>query len=189
MLEHEEREEYEDTSSLSSLEKEKEDAHGDSPVYEDLHSPVERAITNRTTQSHAHMDASDFANLPYRTFSNSSEVEEEYIEEHEGGQVLRSIKSNKTGGIERYEFVTWTLNDPENPKNWSKAYKWWCTMTVAVTCFVVAFNSAVITADIPGPAKAFHVSEEVSLLAISLFVVGFGVGKQTQIVSMHVSQY
>jgi hypothetical protein len=52
----------------------------------------------------------------------------------------------------------------------------WCTMTVAVTCFVVAFNSAVVTADIEGVAKEFHVSVEVALLSITLFVIGFGVG-------------
>jgi len=72
--------------------------------------------------------------------------------------------------------VTFKLNDPENPKNWSKAYKWWCTMCVAITCFVVAFNSAVITADLEGVSAEFHVSEEVSLLTITVFVVGFGVG-------------
>ncbi|KAF1963485.1 major facilitator superfamily transporter [Byssothecium circinans] len=49
-------------------------------------------------------------------------------------------------------------------------------MCVALVCFVVAFNSAVITADIEGVAEEFHVSEEVALLTITLFVVGFGVG-------------
>ena len=49
-------------------------------------------------------------------------------------------------------------------------------MCVAVTCFVVAFNSSVITADIEGVAQEFNVSEEVALLSITLFVVGFGVG-------------
>ncbi|KXS97564.1 hypothetical protein AC578_9784 [Pseudocercospora eumusae] len=49
-------------------------------------------------------------------------------------------------------------------------------MVVAITCFAVAFNSAVITADLTGPAMTFGVSEEVSLLIITLFVVGFGVG-------------
>jgi multidrug resistance protein len=47
---------------------------------------------------------------------------------------------------------------------------------VAVTCFAVAFNSAVITADLEGVSETFSVSEEVSLLTITLFVVGFGVG-------------
>ena len=102
---------------------------------------------------------------------------EEYTEETATGNILKEARSNKTGRIERYELVTWKINDPENPKNFTKAYKWWCTMVVALTCFIVAFNSAVITADMRGPAKDFHVSEEVSLLAITLFVVGFGVGK------------
>lgn len=54
--------------------------------------------------------------------------------------------------------------------------EWWCTMVVAFTCFVVAFNSAVITADLEGVSETFHVSMEVSLLTITLFVIGFGVG-------------
>jgi len=49
-------------------------------------------------------------------------------------------------------------------------------MVVAFTCFVVAFNSAVITADLEGVSETFHVSMEVSLLTITLFVIGFGVG-------------
>jgi hypothetical protein len=50
-------------------------------------------------------------------------------------------------------------------------------MVVAVTCFVVAFCSSVITADLVGVQETFGVSEEVSLLTITVFVVGFGVGK------------
>ena len=49
-------------------------------------------------------------------------------------------------------------------------------MVVAFTCFTVAFNSAVITADLEGVAKEFNVSLEVSLLTITMFVIGFGVG-------------
>ena len=51
-------------------------------------------------------------------------------------------------------------------------------MVVAVTCFVVAFCSAVITAGTVGPEKEFHVSQEVSLLPITVFVIGFGIGMQ-----------
>lgn len=76
----------------------------------------------------------------------------------------------------RYNLVTFTPGDSENPKNWSKAYKWYCTMVVALTCFVVAFASSVITADIAGVVREFDVSEELALASISLFVVGFGVG-------------
>ena len=76
-----------------------------------------------------------------------------------------------------YRMVTFVEGDPENPKNWPKAYKWYCTMVVAVTCFVVAFASSVITADIEGVAVEFATSTEAALVSISVFVVGFGVGK------------
>jgi multidrug resistance protein len=117
----------------------------------------------------------DYVNLPTRALSNDANLDE-YTQETIDGQMLREVRSNATGRIERYELVTFKIDDPENPKNWSKAYKWWCTMCVAVTCFAVAFNSAVITADLEGVSETFNVSEEVSLLTITLFVVGFGVG-------------
>jgi hypothetical protein len=116
----------------------------------------------------------DVINLPTRTLSNDANLEE-YTQETISGQMLRQVRSS-AGKIEEYDLVTFTIDDPENPKNWSKAMKWWCTMVVAITCFVVAFNSAVITADLEGVSEEFGVSEEVSLLTITLFVVGFGVG-------------
>lgn len=123
-------------------------------------------------------DGADVVNLPYRTLSNDANLEE-YTHETIDGQIAR-VHTNRTGKIERYELVTWKVNDPENPKNWSKAMKWWCTMCVAITCFVVAFNSAVITADLEGVAEEFNVSEEVALLTITLFVIGFGVSYQSR---------
>ena len=48
---------------------------------------------------------------------------------------------------------------------------------IASVCFTVAFNSAVITADIGGVAEEFGVSEEAALLSVTLFVIGFGIGK------------
>ncbi|CAK4032503.1 MFS-type transporter [Lecanosticta acicola] len=119
------------------------------------------------------MDSIDVINLPYRTLTGQARMAE-YTEERPGG--LQPVVSNKTGKSERYELVTFTPGDPGNPKNWSKAYKWWCTMVVAITCFAVAFNSGVITADFIGPADTFGSSREVSLLAITFFVLGFGLG-------------
>ncbi|KAH8701967.1 putative MFS multidrug transporter [Talaromyces proteolyticus] len=101
---------------------------------------------------------------------------EEFTVETRTGNIIKSVKSNVTNKMEDWKLVTFRIDDPENPKNWSKAKKWYCTMVVAWTCFVVAFASAVITAGLDGPPKDFHVSMEVSLLTITVFVVGFGVG-------------
>jgi hypothetical protein len=136
---------------------------------------IEKESHHKGPTERIEADALDELNLPYRTLTSEANMRA-YTTETPSGNILREVQSNKTSKTERYELVTFTVGDPENPKNWSKAFKWWCTMTVACTCFTVAFNSAVITANIAGPAEEFGVSEEVSLLAITMFVIGFGIG-------------
>lgn len=118
---------------------------------------------------------SDPLGLPYRILTSDANFEE-YTRETAEGHIVRPVKSHVSGKIEDYELVTFKINDPENPKNWSKGIKWYCTMVVAFTCFTVAFSSAVITADLIGVAEEFHVSYDASLLTITLFVMGFGLG-------------
>ncbi|KAL2072106.1 hypothetical protein VTL71DRAFT_11449 [Oculimacula yallundae] len=112
-------------------------------------------------------------NLPYRTMTNEANLEE-YTKENAAGEIDAGV--SMPNGKGDYKLVTFLPNDPENPKNWSKAYKWYITMVVALTCFVVAFASSVVTADIIGVQKEFKISETVALLTITLFVVGFGIG-------------
>ncbi|KAH8926864.1 MFS general substrate transporter [Atractiella rhizophila] len=75
-----------------------------------------------------------------------------------------------------YNVVSWEEGDPENPRNWSQARKFWTLAVVSNLCFGVAFGSAIITGDLGGMAAHFHVSSEVINLTVALFVVGFGVG-------------
>ena len=112
--------------------------------------------------------------LPTRTLSREANLDE-YRKETATGTIAKDTFVD--GHREKWKLVTFTVDDPENPKNWSKAKKWWCTLMIAFVCFTVAFCSAVITADIEGVNEEFHVSEEVSLLTITLFVVGFGIGE------------
>ncbi|WQF84366.1 Putative major facilitator superfamily, MFS transporter superfamily [Colletotrichum destructivum] len=119
-------------------------------------------------------------NLPYRTLSPNANLDEYRIETR-AGEIPAATTTSAAAGPDgapagTYKLVTFLPNDAENPKNWSKAYKWYCTMVVALTCFVVAFCSSVITADIAGVAEEFNVSEEAALVSISVFVIGFGVG-------------
>lgn len=130
--------------------------------------------TRRASISTLHPTVSPL-DLPYRELADTANLDE-YIHETAEGTIAKPVKSNVTGQIERYKLVTFKIDDPENPKNWSKLYKWYCTLVVALTCFVVAFNSSVITADLAGVRETFGVSETVSLLTITVFVIGFGVG-------------
>jgi hypothetical protein len=135
------------------------------------HNPPYQNGTNNGIEA----DALDEINIPYRSLTSEANMRA-YTTKTPPGNIPREVQSNNTGRTERYELVTFTVGDPENPKNWSKLFKWWCTMVVSFTCFKVAFNSAVVTADIRGPAEEFGVSEEVSLLAITMFVIGIGIG-------------
>ena len=110
----------------------------------------------------------DPLSLPYREVIKDANTDE-YLHETAQGVILTKTITRSTGKLEDHKLVTFTIGDPENPKNWSKGYWWYCTM-------VVAFASGVITADLAGVSKRFHVSNEVSLLTITLFVAGFGVG-------------
>lgn len=120
---------------------------------------IEKAQKMRSRHGSRTADPIDVVNLPYRTLTADAPMGE-YLTEAPTG--LQQVITNKTGKGERWELVTFTPGDPENPKNWSKLYKWWCTMVVAITCFAVAFNSGIVTAGIEGPMATFHVSEEVS---------------------------
>jgi hypothetical protein len=110
-------------------------------------------------------------NLPYRTLTAEANLAE-YTSETPGG----TFETGHGPDGVPYTMVGFEPGDKANPKNWSKGYKWYCTMVVALTCFVVALCSSVITADIASVAKEFNVSEEVALLSITVFVIGFGVG-------------
>ncbi|RMZ88859.1 hypothetical protein DV736_g3913, partial [Chaetothyriales sp. CBS 134916] len=145
---------------------------------EKVQTHLTRMSTRRTLenyQSRPTQGASDVLDLPYDILNDESNMQE-YTEETAEGVIPKRMISHISGKLEDYELVTFQVHDHENPKNWSKLYKWWCTMAVAFTCFVVAFNSAVITADLEGVARTFRVSEEVALLTVTVFVVGFGVG-------------
>lgn len=139
-------------------------------------SPIQRNDTRLSQKSRrmskTSRDPNLDINLPYRTLTGTANLEE-YTSEKPAGEIQGPIAPD---GKHHYKLVTFLPDDPENPKNWSKAYKWWCTMVVAFTCFVVALCSSVISADIMGMADEFGRSEQVALVSISIFVVGFGVG-------------
>jgi hypothetical protein len=145
------------------------------PIIADQHAapPLTTTHSNTDGSQKEARDPNLDIDLPYRTLTSAANLNE-YVVENPQGEIEGRLEPD---GENRYKLVTFLPNDPENPKNWSKAYKWYCTMVVAITCFVVAFCSAVITADLGGVAQEFHVSREVSFLTITVFVVGFGVGE------------
>ncbi|KUI64786.1 putative transporter mfs2 [Cytospora mali] len=66
--------------------------------------------------------------------------------------------------------------DPFNPQGWGPGKKWFITILSAVSTLAVTFVSSAFQGGLPYIIEEFHVSTELSILGISLFVVGFGVG-------------
>lgn len=132
-----------------------------------------RSYHSRPKAADAH-DADVDLSLPYRTLSNGADMSE-YRTERATGEIEGPLV--RAGSKEHYRLTVFTPDDPENPKNWSTARKWYCTIIVATACFVVTFASSNVSADFPGVMEEFDVSEGLALASMALFVVGLGVGK------------
>lgn len=99
---------------------------------ETTHAPTHRTRTNESrrrrslSQSNTHLshkethrDPNIDINLPYRTFTENANLEE-YTAEKPEGEIDGGLTPDGQG---HYKLVTFTPNDPGNPKNWSKPYK------------------------------------------------------------------
>jgi hypothetical protein len=101
-------------NDINNLDLEKQDTH------------LTQATTRKTLERHASrptQDASDVLDLPYGTLNDTANMQE-FTEETYEGIIPKRTVSRVSGRIEDHELVTFTINDPENPKNYSKAKKW-----------------------------------------------------------------
>jgi hypothetical protein len=72
--------------------------------------------------------------------------------------------------------VDWIHGDPGNPMTFAMWKKWLITLLVAFSTFAMSFASSAYTGGIRQIINDFDVSEEVVILGISLFVIGFAIG-------------
>lgn len=79
-------------------------------------------------------------------------------------------------GTEPSEFVTFTINDPANPHNWSRLYRWYITLVASSLVICVAYGSTFVTGGLDLIEERYNVSLEVATLTCSIMVCGFAVG-------------
>ncbi|KAI0818836.1 MFS general substrate transporter [Irpex lacteus] len=72
--------------------------------------------------------------------------------------------------------VDWDDHDPENPFNWTKGRRWLITIQLALGTWTVSFCSSSYTGGLALMMKELHMSREVAILGVSLYVLGFGLG-------------
>ncbi|KAK9586820.1 hypothetical protein V6Z96_000842 [Aspergillus fumigatus] len=72
--------------------------------------------------------------------------------------------------------VTWILNDPRNPLEFSATKKWTYTMVMAWATLAVSLVSSAYTGGMQQIMEQFEVGTEVATLGVSTFVLGFAIG-------------
>jgi len=72
--------------------------------------------------------------------------------------------------------VEWEPQDPQNPRNWPTPYKAWITFQLGMLALAASLGSSIICPAEPAIAAYLGLSEEVAVLVISLYILGFAVG-------------
>lgn len=67
-------------------------------------------------------------------------------------------------------------DDPLHPQNWSLGSKITISVVLAYSTFVSSFASAIYSSAITAVAPYFHISTEVAILGVTLYVLGFASG-------------
>ena len=72
--------------------------------------------------------------------------------------------------------VEFLPNDSRNALNFSRSKKWLITILQAIATLAVTFTSTAYSGGLSSILMHFHVSTEVAILGVSMFVVGFALG-------------
>ncbi|OQE15704.1 hypothetical protein PENSTE_c027G05631 [Penicillium steckii] len=138
-------------------------------------------------------------NYPQTAMKEHPIFPEEYVVETETGLVpqktleeVRSHASSSTAQAPDYngdgdlekggnvvsdsEFITFKINDPEHPYNWSRVYRWYITLVASALVVCVAYGSSIVTGGLGLIEEKYNVSLEVAILTCSIMVCGFAVG-------------
>ena len=75
--------------------------------------------------------------------------------------------------------VDWIPNDARNPMNMAKGMKWTITVIMALGTLSVTFSSTAFSGALPHIQEDLHTSLELSVLSVSLFVLGFAIAPMT----------
>ncbi|KIX92291.1 uncharacterized protein Z520_12037 [Fonsecaea multimorphosa CBS 102226] len=67
-------------------------------------------------------------------------------------------------------------DDPENPQNWSTTFKSWVTLQLSLLAFSASLASSIIAPANRTIAEYVGVGEEVVVLNVSLYIIGFAFG-------------
>ncbi|KAI0121341.1 major facilitator superfamily domain-containing protein [Xylariales sp. AK1849] len=89
---------------------------------------------------------------------------------------MSAMMEGKVKSAPTLTFDSLTLDDHENPMNFSARRRWACTIIVTIMTATIAFCSSIHTAAIKNVQESFDCSLTVSTLGVTTFLLGFGSG-------------
>lgn len=72
--------------------------------------------------------------------------------------------------------VQWDDGELANPFNWTPGYKSWLTFQLSLIALAASVGSSIISPANAAIAAEFSISEELAVLNVSLYVLGFALG-------------
>lgn len=70
---------------------------------------------------------------------------------------------------ESTEFVTFKINDPDHPHNWSRLFRWYITLVALTVVVCVAYGSSIVTDGLGLIEGKYNISLEVAILSHLLY--------------------
>ena len=92
------------------------------------------------------------------------------------GQRQQPLQPPPAGDDDQANIVNWDPEDASHPQNWSLLYKSWITFQLSVLALGASVASAIISPANRVIAPYIHVSREIVVLDVSLFVYVFHSG-------------
>ena len=147
-----------------------------------LPSTATATLDDSHSRNHSWQDSTTHDNAVLTTSHDALPVPRNASEESSPVIQSENLEKGRTSGDKPSpsndsNLIEWDgPDDTGNPQNWPRWKKWVITTVLSTLTFCVTFASSVFSAATEATAAEFDVSEEVMVLATSLFVLGFAFG-------------
>jgi len=94
----------------------------------------------------------------------------------EGYNEASGVKIDKEKGKDIHVIDWYGDDDPQNPRNWSRAKKYFVTFEICFLTFSVYIGSAIYTPGLMDVMQVFGVAQVPATLGLTLYVAGYGLG-------------
>ncbi|KAH4609912.1 hypothetical protein HBI38_123860 [Parastagonospora nodorum] len=94
----------------------------------------------------------------------------------DGFNEASGVKVDPEKGRDRHVVDWYGPDDPQNPRNWSRAKKFFVTFEICFLTFSVYIGSAIYTPGLIDVTQVFGVAQVPATLGLTLYVAGYGLG-------------